>query len=106
MVSTLALFHHLYHNLPPLFPDTIQQKMERALLHVKQNSISIEEIEDTMVAYGYEVWPWNQAYREFLAVAEAGVGEHFLLPKLSPATQNKYLEFKRYGGTLRDLHSG
>ena len=81
--------------------------MERALRHLEGNpTVTVEEIEDTMISYGYEVWPWNQSYREFLKLGEANVGEHFLLPKLSLAVQNKYLDFKRYGGTLSDLHSG
>ncbi len=107
MQSTLAIFHHLYDCLPPLFPESMKQKMERALRHLEESStVTVEEIEDTMIAFGYETWPWNQACRQFLAVAETQVAEHFLLPKLSLAVQNKYEEFKRYGGTLADLHSG
>lgn len=81
--------------------------MAHALERLEEGEdVTLEEIEDTMIAFGYEVWPWNQAYREFLAVAEASVGEHFLLPKLPPTLQNKFLDFKAFGGSLRDLHSG
>ena len=81
--------------------------MAHALSHLENDqTVSLEEIEDTMIKFGYEVWPWNQAYKEFLAVAETRVGEHFLLPKLTPELQQKYHDFKLYGGTLRDLHSG
>lgn len=107
MQSTIQLFRHLYNALPPLFPDDIKQKMAHALTHLEgDQTISLDEIEDTMITFGYEVWPWNQAYREFLAVAESLMGEHFLLPKLSRGLQDKYQEFKKYGGTFRELHSG
>ncbi|MBI2444597.1 MAG: hypothetical protein HYV42_05160 [Candidatus Magasanikbacteria bacterium] len=107
MQSTLALFRRLYNTLPPLIPEATKQKMAHAVQHLEADpTVSLAEVEDTMIAFGQEVWPWSQAYREFLALAEARVGEHFLLPKLSPALQHKYHEFRLYGGTLRDLHSG
>lgn len=81
--------------------------MEHALSHLEgDQTITLSDIEDTMITFGYEAWPWNQAYREFLAVTETLMGEHFLLPKLSDTAKNKYFDFKRYGGTLRELHSG
>ena len=36
-----------------------------------------------MIVFGYEVWPWNQIYREFMTIAETEVGEHFLAPPLA-----------------------
>lgn len=107
MQSTIALFRHLYKHLPPLFPEEEKERMHHALEHLeKDQTVTLKEIEDTMIGFGHIAWPWNQAYREFLAVAEGEVGEHFLLPKLTPGAQNRYLEFKAYGGTLRDMHSG
>lgn len=107
MQSTIAIFKYLYEHLPPLFPEEIKGKMKHALEHLEQDqTISLDQLEETMISFGYEAWPWNQAYKEFLAVAEGQVGEHFLLPKLSKSLQEKYGDFKAYGGTLRDLHSG
>lgn len=107
MQSTINLFDHLYNRLPPMFPKEIKERMGHALNHLKRDqTVTLEDIEKTMVLFGYEIWPWNQAYREFLALAETDIGEHFLLPKLSPDLQNKYHDFKKYGGTLRELHSG
>lgn len=81
--------------------------MEHALEHLKNDqSITMSEIEETMIVFGYEVWPWNQAYREFMTIAETEVGEHFLVPRLSPELQAKYHDFKKYGGTFRELHAG
>lgn len=107
MKSTINLFRHLYERLPPLFPAEIKEKISHALEHVEHDpTVTIKEIEETMIAFGYEVWPWNQAYREFFTLAEATVGEHFLLPKFTPELRRRYEEFKRYGGSLRELHSG
>ena len=81
--------------------------MGHALNHLEHDqTITLEEVEDTMIQFGYEVWPWNQAYKEFLALAESKVGEHFLLPKLSRGLRIVYRQFKEEGGTIRDLHSG
>lgn len=105
--STISLFRHLYKTLPPLFPEQTKEKMAHALDHLENDqTVTLDEIEDTMIKFGYEVWPWNQAYKEFLAVGEAMVGEHFLVPKFSQELKRKYHDFKLYGGTLRDIHSG
>lgn len=107
MQSTIAIFKYLYDHLPPLFPAETADKMKHALDHVQNDpSVNMHDIEKTMIVFGYEVWPWNQAYREFLSLVEGRVGEHFLLPKLSKKMQEKYDDFKHGGGTLRDLHSG
>lgn len=107
MQSTIQIFRHLYEHLPPLFPKEEVQKMKHALEHLeKDQTMTVVEIEDTMIKFGYELWPWNQAYKEFLVLAENEVGEHFLLPRLPAGLQEKYFDFKNYGGTLRDLHSG
>ncbi len=107
MQSTISLFRYLFEHLPPLFPEEDKIKMRHALEHLEKDpTVSLESLEDTMVSFGYLVWPWNQAYQEFLALSEGEVGEHFLLPRLSPGVQDKYTEFRAYGGTLRDLHSG
>jgi hypothetical protein len=107
MQSTVELFRHLYKNIPPLVPTEIKEKMKHALGHLESDqTMTLDEVEDTMIEFGYELWPWNQAYKEFLVAAENAVGEHFLLPRLSPGLHKKYQDFIHYGGTLRDLHSG
>ena len=107
MQSTINLFRHFYETLPPLFPADTAEKIAHALEHVEQDpNMSLNDIEGTMITFGYEAWPWNQAYREFFAITEATMGEHFLLPKLTPELRRRYQEFQRYGGNLRELHSG
>ena len=107
MKSTIELFEHLYRHLPPLFPAEVALEMKNELENLGDNpSISLEEIENKMIKFGYEVWPWNQAYKYFLDVARDQLGEHFLLPQMSEGLREKYLDFKAFGGGLKDLHSG
>ncbi len=107
MQSTISIFRRLVEHLPPLLPDDLSTRMQHALEHLEHDeTVTMPEIEDTMITFGYEIWPWNQAYREYLVLAEHSIGEHFLLPRLSPALQEKYLDFKEQGGSLRELHSG
>lgn len=81
--------------------------MKNELENLEQNpSISLEEIEDKMIKFGYEVWPWNQAYKYFLEIAGEQLGDHFLLPQMSEGLREKYLNFKAFGGTLKDLQTG
>ncbi|MFA5062428.1 MAG: hypothetical protein WC526_04755 [Patescibacteria group bacterium] len=107
MQSTVKIFRYLYEHLPPLFPADMNLKMKAELGALEsQPNLPVTKVEDIMIGFGYEVWPWNQAYKEFLEAAEQELGEHFLLPNLSEAAQEKYAEFKEYLGTLHDLHSG
>ncbi len=107
MQSTIKLFWHLYDHLPPLFPEEVALEMKNELANLENNSvISLEEVEDKMTKFGYVIWPWNQAYKHFLAVARDQLGDHFLLPQMSDGLREKYLDFKGYGGELKDLQTG
>lgn len=107
MKSTLAIFHHLFETLPPLFLKETRIKMEQALWTLENDATAnIAQIETAMIKFGYEVWPWNRAYREYFDSVEEELGEHFLFPKLSPLLKLRYLDYKHYGGTLQELHTG
>lgn len=107
MQSTVKLFWHLYDHLPPLFPTAVALEMKNELVNLAiESDISLENVEDKMIKYGYEIWPWNQAYKYFLEIGREQLGEHFLLPQMSEGLEKKYLDFKHYGGGLKDLHSG
>lgn len=107
MHATLAIFRHLMSVIPPLVPETLVSTMKNALDHFEVHpEATLEELERVMYAYGYELWPYNQAFREELLLAEKNVGERFLLPKLSAGLKETYLVYKKQGGTIRELHNG
>ena len=107
MQSTIKLFWYLYNNLPPLFPAEVALEMKSELDFLSgQPNVSLEEIEDKMVKFGYVIWPWNQAYKYFLEIAREQLGDHFLVPQMSEGLREKYLNFINFGGGLKDLQTG
>jgi hypothetical protein len=107
MQSTLNIFQHLIKNIPPLFPAEIKSAMEQEYFRFENSANpSLAELEASMIKFGYEVWPWRQAFIEFVKHNEEQLGEHFLLPKLSLALQERYKIFRNYGGSLGELTSG
>lgn len=97
----------MYNHLPPLFPAEAALSMKNELNNLaNQPGVSLQEVEDKMTRFGYLIWPWNQAYKFFLAAVEEKLGEHFFLPKLSDGLREKYLNFKDFGGALKDLQTG
>jgi len=107
MQYTLSLFEHFYKNLPPLIPNEIKEQMASTLGSWQNNfEVKIEEIEMAMIKFGYEVWPYNQAFNDFYNANFFKQGEHFLNAYLDEKLQQKFLNFKVYGGGLEDLVTG
>jgi hypothetical protein len=104
---TLAIFQQLYDSLPPLVPPEIKNDMKSALEQVRLNySLTLEELEDTMIVFGRQIWPYRQAFQEFLEIYEGKLGEKFLVQKLSLELKKKYTEYQAHGGDFRSLHTG
>jgi len=103
----MSLFRYFYEKLPPLFPKDKAQKIKISLDKAESNpDLSTFEIEEIMIPFGYEAWPWNKAYDRFYEVSKDRMGENFLLPRLPDDLRKKYLAFKSSGGNWEDLHSG
>lgn len=106
MQFTLSLFQQLVENIPPLFPEDLKYQIRKDLKSIIENSSSLEDLEKIMIKSGYQIWPWNQAFKEIIAVTEENVGEQFLLANVPADIQEKYLECRQLGMSLKDLHSG
>jgi len=107
MKSTLNIFKIFYNQLPPMVPDYILNEMRKTIERLEtQSDLIVEEVERLMIKFGYQVWPWHQAHKEFLLATEEKMGDHFLAPKLSSNLQKKYHEYRNYGMKMSDLHSG
>ncbi len=68
--------------------------------------VTPEMVENTMIKFGYDVWPWNEAFREFLGINEGRLGEQFFLSHLKPELGKHYMKYKEYGLSWSDLYSG
>ncbi len=106
MQSTLALFKQLVNNIPPLFPEELRYQIRKDCKIVQESDISLKDLEEVMIQHGYEIWPWNQAFKEILSDTEEKVGEQFLLANLSADLQEKFLEYRLLGLNLKDFYSG
>jgi hypothetical protein len=107
MQSTLSIYKHLLDRMPLFFPAERLASARAEIIKLEgDKGAGVTEVENAMINFGYEAWPWNQAYKEFLENAEQQVGEHFLLPHLSDEMREKYEEYRHYGMNLHDLHSG
>lgn len=104
---TRALFERLCQQIPPLVPDQLQHDLSNALEQVQDNvSLTIEELDETVIFFGKKLWPYREAFFELYRVYEGHMGETFLLGKLTPQLKQKYRLFKEVGGTFRDFHEG
>ena len=104
---TLVIFEQLFHQLPPLVHPSIRHDMGQALEQVRHNNkLTLEELEDTMIVFGKQVWPYRQAFREFVEVYEGKMGEQFLRQVVSPALRKRFDAFAAHGGGFRDLYAG
>ena len=107
MQHTFSLFRRLYDRLPPLFPSEKKEKLKQVVKRFEdQAPRALSEMEEAFLPFGYEVWPWNEAYREFEGRWEDDLGEQFFLTHLSATAQERYFEFKNYGGSLGELKTG
>ena len=90
-----------------MVPGYIMNEMKNTIERLETEAdVIVEEVERLMIKFGYQVWPWHQAHKEFLLATEEKMGDHFLAPKLSPDLQKKYQEYRNYGMRVGDLHSG
>lgn len=106
MESTIQLFVQLVDNLPPLLPDDLSYRIRKELKNIQSEPVSLEKLEGKMIQVGYEIWPWNQAFREFLRVIEEKMGEEFLSSYLNDDLRKKYYEYRQLGMTWIDIHTG
>ncbi len=104
---TLQLFRHLYENLPPLFPEDLNEEMRNSIEGFEQrDDLTLQEVEREMVKHGFSVWPFYKAHKDFMEESIEKMGDHFLEPHFDDELKEKYSNFKGYGGNWHDLYSG
>ncbi len=105
--STLSIFRIFHNQLPPLVPDDIADAMKNSLNDfANDQDISVAEVENALIKFGYALWPWQRAYRHFWEATERDLGDHFFLPRLTDGLKKKYQDYHAYGLSFSDLRSG
>jgi hypothetical protein len=102
---SLQLLREAIEKAPKAFPEERRSAMlaEHARLAADSN-VALSQIEDAIVAFGKEIWPYRKAYQE---IHDAyGKDEPYLRETLSPATRTKYGAFVAGGGKLEDVRGG
>ena len=106
-LHTLAIFRSILANLPPLFPEEAIRKMKSALEQLENNSnLSPKMAEDTMIRFGYDLWPYNEAYREYYVINEGRFCEQFFISHLSKELGAEVAKMQPFSFAWRDLYSG
>lgn len=104
---TLTIFERLGKQLPPLVPEQIVSDLRHALEQARHNyTLSVEELEEMVLAFGKKLWPYRKAFDEFYDMYEGELGESFLTARMSASLKKRYKEFLSHGGSFRDLHHG
>ncbi len=104
---TLLIFRRLYDLVCLVVPKDVQEEMQEALDQLENNySLTLEELEDTMIVFGKKVWPYRKAFVEFALLQEGKVGEKLLRSHLSSKMKKRFDDFIKDGGSLRELHAG
>jgi len=102
MKYTTQLLQRLLDQLPPFFPPESAVSAKKYYTEC----ISLEDSEHGLVALGYAVWPYRQAHRKFLDAAEAALGAHFVLPRVSENLKNKLETYRAHGMDDKHWQSG
>ncbi len=104
---TIDIFERLFRRMPPLVPEGVVTDMAAALEQVRlNNTLTLEQVEETVLLFGKRLWPHRKAFAEFVAIFDGEMGEEYFRGHLSQALSKRYQEFLAYGGTYRDLHTG
>jgi len=104
---TLEIFERLYNHVEPVLNAEMKDEMLQAYEQMRDNhTLSLDELEDTMIVFGKKVWPYRKALEEFVGVYEGRTGEQLLRNALSAKLRERYDEFIACGGDLHTMRSG
>lgn len=97
----------LSQDAPPLVPAEIRENLRKAIEQMQNNmSLSVDEVENVIIFFGKQLWPYREAYKEFYNVYEGMLGEKFFLRKVSVQVKVKYNQYVEQGGSYKELHRG
>ena len=102
---TTQFLERLFLNLPPLVPEKISVAMEAELDELFLRPQSIAQVEDIIIGFQREVWPYTQAFEEIVKRYVAEMGETLLLRKASYGLRRAYEQYRKQNNWV-DLYKG
>jgi len=105
--NELFLLKKSIQDLPFVFPGEEKKKLENSLARFEQNqSTSPQDIEKAIVQAGKKSWSYRKAYEEIFTNYAQAEFEKYFKKHLKPATLEKYVDFQKKGGNIKDFRRG
>lgn len=102
---TSLFLEKLYFNLPPLVPQEIKIELENILEELAREPRSTTEVEDVIIGFQKEIWPYTQTFEEIVQRYVEEMGEALLLRKGSYELRRAYEKYKQTS-TWASLYKG
>jgi hypothetical protein len=104
---TLNIFDQTLRNLPPLAPENLVRQFESARREVTSlPPNSRDELEERLIPHAKALWPYSEAWQEWLRKTEKEHGRTYFLSHLPKEASNHFHLFELHGGTVHDLAHG
>lgn len=103
---TIRMVEILVSFTPPLTPKKAIIEVREILERARQDQIDIDQLENAAVSYGLTVWPYKEAFNQFVESYKEHFFEKLLLQKASHAIKKAYEIFKASGGHWSQLYKG
>ncbi len=102
---TLLFLERLYFNLPPLVAEDVRINLEQVLEEFTREPRPVAEVEDMIISFQKEIWPFTQAFEEIVQGYLEQMGENLLLRKGSYELRRAYEKY-RQTATWASLYKG
>lgn len=102
---TSLFLERLYFNLPPLVSEEVRVELEKVLEELARTPRSISEVEDVIISFQKEIWPYTQAFEEIVQRYVAEMGETLLVRKCSYELRRAYEKY-RQKSSWENLYKG
>ncbi|PIZ95429.1 MAG: hypothetical protein COX80_04475 [Candidatus Magasanikbacteria bacterium CG_4_10_14_0_2_um_filter_33_14] len=104
---TLNIFKQVYRNLPPLVDESVGREMKEKIEEITEDGkVTLEELENFMIFYGKQIWPFVQAFEDIYHVYHEKLSEKIFLAKASKGIIKKYHTIKETGVKFLDIFRG
>lgn len=104
---TLTLLKGVIDGAPKVFSSARREEMFKEYQNLLANQqISRTEIEEKIIAFGKEIWPYRTTFQKMLDRYGHGKEEALLGQELNPELHNKFQAFIKDGGCLDDFRKG